>query len=155
MRGHTLRPLYVVLALIVIILAIRPFIVPSEFGVHEAGYMYGWHRKSNEEEWKGFPIKFRGRQYCKDCHQSEFSSIIESPHFIIECENCHGLSGRHPEDPQTLSIERSPEHCLRCHARLPYPQTLRAEIKGIEPERHNKGTPCIICHNPHSPGAKR
>ena len=151
MKGHVLRPLYVVLALIALIFALRPVIVPPDFGTYEAGYMYGWHSRANEDYWKAFKIKFRTRDYCKDCHTTEHSSIMNSPHSIINCENCHGLAIDHPESPPKLSIDRRREHCLRCHALLPYKQTGRALIKGIVPEEHNPGIECVSCHNPHSP----
>jgi hypothetical protein len=53
---HVLRPLYVVLALAGMILIARIFVVPEDFGIHEKGYMYGWYRKANEEEWKAFKV---------------------------------------------------------------------------------------------------
>lgn len=152
MKTHILRPLYVVLALVGIIFIARLIIVPSDFGVWEKGYMYGWHRKANEDEWKAFPeVKFKTRQYCKDCHTDEFSLIMNSPHSIINCENCHGLAILHPEEPQKLSIDRTRQHCLRCHSRLPYKGTQRASIKGIIPDNHNPDIECAICHNPHNP----
>jgi hypothetical protein len=49
---HVLRPFFVFLAFVAIVLIVRFFYVPKDFGIHERGYMYGWHRKSNEEEWK-------------------------------------------------------------------------------------------------------
>lgn len=140
-----------VLAIVAFIFVLRPAIVPSDFGVHEAGYMYGWHRKGNEEEWKAFKIKFRTSHYCRDCHKDQYQRISQSPHFIIECENCHGLAFDHPDNPAKLSIERARSHCLRCHALLPYRQTGRALIKGVIPETHNPQAECVLCHNPHAP----
>lgn len=49
MKGHVLRPLYIVICLIMVILLIRLLYVPDDFGIHEKGYMYGWYSKSNEE----------------------------------------------------------------------------------------------------------
>jgi len=151
MKSHVLRPLYVVLAIVAGIFLARPFIVPADFGVHESGYMYGWYRKGNEEDWKNFKIKFKTREYCKDCHPETYSSVMKSPHSIIHCENCHGLAADHPEDPAKLSVPRQREHCLRCHSALPYPSTGRASIRGIDPDEHNTGVECVSCHSPHSP----
>jgi predicted CXXCH cytochrome family protein len=118
---HVLRPLFAVLALAGIILIARTFVVPEDFGIHESGYMYGWYRKGNEEEWKAFKVKFQGKEYCKDCHAEQFQRLRSSPHTIIECENCHGPAVEHPAEPQKLIIDRSRDLCLRCHSDLPYP----------------------------------
>lgn len=151
MKSHVLRPLYVVIGIVAAILVVREFVVPEDFGVYERGYMYSWHRKSNEDEWKAFKVKYRSSEYCKDCHSDKYSSIMQTPHAIIQCENCHGPAIDHPENPQKLSIDKNRELCLRCHSSLPYPTSNRANIRGIDPDRHNPGIECVMCHNPHKP----
>ena len=151
MKNHVLRPLFVVVGMVVLILLVRMVYVPKDFGVHEQGYMYGWHRKANEEDWKAFKVKYQGKEYCKDCHSEKFNSIGKTPHRIIQCENCHGPAVDHPSDPPKLDIDRSREQCLRCHYPLPYPTSDRAKIRGIDPEQHNPGVECSQCHNPHKP----
>jgi predicted CXXCH cytochrome family protein len=146
---HVLRPLYLVLAVAGAILIARTFVVPSGFGVHESGYMYGWYRKANEEEWKALKVKFQGKEYCQSCHAEQEKQVLSSPHKAIECENCHGPAVEHPADPPKLPIDRSRELCTRCHTQLAYPTSKRAEIKGIDPGRHNPGEECAGCHNPH------
>jgi len=152
---HVLRPLFVFLAFIAIVLIARFFYVPKDFGIHERGYMYGWYRKSNEEEWKQVKVKYQGMEYCKDCHPENYKNLMESPHAIIQCENCHGPAIDHPSDPLKLSIDRSRELCLRCHTYLPYPTSNRANIRGIDPDNHNPGIECSMCHNPHKPNLGR
>ena len=71
MKNHVLRPLFVVIGIVVLILLARMVIVPKDFGIGERGYMYGWHRKSNEEDWKKIKVKYMGREYCKDCHDRQ------------------------------------------------------------------------------------
>jgi hypothetical protein len=149
---HVLRPLYVVLALVAIMFIARLFLVPEDFGIHERGYMYGWFRKANIEEWKAFPAKYRGGEsgeYCKACHAPQGKKILSSAHKIITCENCHGPALNHPSDPLKLTLDRSRGLCLRCHAYLPYPTSQRAAIRGKDPDRHNPGRECVLCHNPH------
>ncbi len=148
---HVLRPLYVFLGLIGVLLLIRTFYVPSDFGIHARGYMYGWHRKSNEEEWKQVRVKYQGKDFCKDCHHDRYSSLIKSPHAIIQCENCHGPAIEHPQEPPKLIIDRSRDLCLRCHTYLNYPTSNRRNINGINPDTHNPGIECSMCHNPHEP----
>ncbi len=146
---HVLRPFIVILAVVAIILIARPFFIPDDFGVHDGGYMYGWHRQSNVEDWKKVTVKYQGRELCAACHAPEAKKVAASPHKIIECENCHGPANSHPADPPKLVLDKSRELCLRCHAKLLYPTSQRSQIPGINPEQHNPGIGCAICHNPH------
>ncbi len=159
MKNHVYRPLIVTIAIVILILAVRAVYVPKDFGVYERGYMYSWHRRGDEDFWKNFKIKYKGREYCKDCHPDKYDTIMKSPHRIIQCENCHGPAGT-PEgvfhyDAQKrpkLTIDKRRELCYRCHVKLPYPTSDRAKIKGfLDPETHNPGMECVMCHNPHSP----
>ncbi len=146
---HVLRPLYVFLGVAAVIFIARIFVVPGDFGIHERGYMYGWYRTGNLDEWNAVKVKYQGSEYCRDCHAGEEKQIHSSPHKMIECENCHGPALEHPSDPPKLAIDRSRGLCLRCHTALAYPTSKRAEIKGINPDQHNPGSECAGCHNPH------
>ena len=151
MKNHVLRPFIVFLGIVALILIARVFLVPKDFGVGERGYMYGWHRKGNEEDWKKFKVKYMGKEYCKDCHPDKYDSINKTPHMIIQCENCHGPAIDHPSDPPKLVIDKSRANCLRCHFPLPYPTSGRSKIRGIDPDKHNPDIECSTCHNPHNP----
>ena len=159
MNNHVFRPLIVVIGIVALILVARYFYVPKDFGSYERGYIYSWHRKGDEQFWKDFKIKYQGKEYCKDCHADKYASINKSPHSIINCENCHGPAGTaegvlhyDPDKRPKLSIDKSREQCYRCHVKLPYPTSARAKIKGFaDPEKHNPGMECVMCHNPHSP----
>jgi hypothetical protein len=155
MKNHVLRPLFVIIGIVVLILLARLMYVPKDFGIGTRGYMYGWHRAANEEEWKAFKVKYLGREYCKDCHSDKYASIMKTPHRIIECENCHGpandTTGDHPSEQRLkLIIDKTPEQCLRCHFPLPYPTSGRSKIRSIDPEKHNPDSECTSCHNPHN-----
>jgi predicted CXXCH cytochrome family protein len=152
---HVLRPLYVILIVAAIVLIARTLLVPDDFGIHERGYTYGWYRQTNVEEWKAFKAKYRGKEFCTACHAEQGQEVVSSPHRIIECENCHGPAIGHPPDPPKLTIDKTRELCLRCHAYLPYPTSQRSEIKGIDPDRHNTGLACVLCHNPHEASKPR
>jgi predicted CXXCH cytochrome family protein len=151
MKNHVYHPLWVVLGLVCIILVARYFYVPKDFGIGERGYMYGWHRKGDVEFWKDFKVKYRGSEYCKDCHSENYKKLMQSPHVIIPCEDCHSPAIDHPENPSKLQIQKGKELCLRCHYPLPYPTSGRANIPAVDPETHNPGTECVMCHNPHNP----
>lgn len=151
MKNHVLRPLFVVIGIVILILLARTVLVPKDFGIGERGYMYGWHRKNNEEEWKNFKVKYMGKEYCKDCHGDKYEAVNKTPHSIIPCEDCHGPAIDHPSDPPKLSKNTSRAECLRCHFPLPYPTSHRLKIKGINPDTHNPDIECSTCHNPHNP----
>jgi predicted CXXCH cytochrome family protein len=151
MKSHVFRPLWIVFGIIGAVLIARLFYVPKDFGVHERGYMYGWYREGNIGDWKNFKIKYQGSDYCKNCHPDKSESIAMTPHALIQCENCHGPAIDHPSDPPKLTIDRSREQCLRCHYPLPYPTSGRANIRGVDPDTHNPGIECVMCHNPHKP----
>jgi predicted CXXCH cytochrome family protein len=141
----------VVIAIVVLILVVRAFYVPSDFGIQARGYTFGFHRLGNEQDWKSFPSKYKNRDYCKDCHEEKVSSLATSKHSIIQCENCHGAAFNHPEDPEKLAINRSRDLCIRCHSQLVTPSSGRSAIPGIDPATHNPDTACVECHNPHHP----
>jgi len=142
----------VVIGIVILILIARQFLVPKDFGIHERGYMYGWYKKSSEEDWKTtIAVKYKSAEYCKDCHSDKYSMIMQTPHAIIQCENCHGPAMEHPSNPPKLTIDKSRALCLRCHYPLPYPTSGRANIRGIDPEKHNPDVECSMCHNPHKP----
>jgi hypothetical protein len=158
MKNHVFRPLFAVIGIIVLVLAARMFYVPKDFGVHERGYMYGWYRQANIEDWKKIQVKYQGAEYCKDCHEKNYAGIKKSPHQNIQCENCHGPAGRpdgtlHFDSDKLpkLTIDKSRQQCLRCHYPLPYPSSGRSKIKGVDPEKHNPDIECSMCHNPHHP----
>lgn len=151
MKNHVYRPLFVAIVVIVLILAVRIVYVPDDFGVGERGYMYGWHRNANAEDWKKVQVKYLGSEYCQECHDNEYASIMTTPHKNIQCENCHGPAIDHPEEKPELIIDRSKGQCLRCHFPLPYTSSERSRIPGIDPGEHNPEMECAECHNPHNP----
>jgi len=150
-KNHVWRPLFVVIGLVVFIFLVRLWYVPDDFGSQERGYTFGFHRLSNEQEWKEFPPKYKDSRYCAECHDEKSESLAESAHAMIPCENCHGPALQHPDNPELLTIDRSRELCIRCHAALYMPSSGRNDIPGIDPEEHNVGDMCSDCHNPHNP----
>jgi len=151
MKSHVWRPLWVLLGVIALALVARHFVVPSDFGVGERGFMYSFHRKSSEDDWKAFKVKYLTKEYCKECHEEKYESNMASKHKLIQCENCHGPAIDHPDNPAKLVIDKSRALCIRCHAKLPYLTSHRGEIKGINPDEHNPGEECSTCHDPHKP----
>ncbi len=151
MKKHVWRPLFVVIGLVVCILVFRMFYIPDDFGAHDRGYTFGFHRLSNEQEWKEYPAKYKGSEYCNECHDDKVETLAKSQHGMIQCENCHGAAFDHPENPEKLVIDTSRALCIRCHSELYMPSSGRNDIPGIDPSQHNVGTECSECHNPHNP----
>lgn len=151
MKNHVYRPAIVVLVVIGLILTARYFYVPDDFGVHDRGFMYGYYRLGNEDDWKAVKVKFKTKEYCRECHPERYEANMGSKHKLIQCENCHGLAVDHPEDPPKLAVDRSRGLCLRCHTALVYPTSQRGTMKGIDPDTHNPGAECSSCHDPHKP----
>lgn len=151
MKNHVWRPLYVAICIVGIVLIARAILVPKDYGTHEQGYMYGTHRQGNVEEWKAVTVKYKTSEACKDCHGDKYADIKGGAHAVIGCENCHGALMEHPENPPKLSIDRSRSLCLRCHSKLPYSASGRGSIPGIDPEKHNTDSECVMCHSPHKP----
>ena len=151
MKWHVLRPLWVAIGLVGAILVARVFLVPDDFGIHGQNFTYGFYRLSNIQEWKDFPVKYQGREYCVDCHAEKVESLNNSPHAPVECENCHGPAVNHPAQVAALPIDTTREHCLRCHADLGYPNTSRSHLPQINNRMHSRRRDCVQCHNPHDP----
>lgn len=151
MKNHVWRPLYIVIVIVGSILLVRTMLVPDDFGIHERGYMYGWHRKSNEAEWKTVRVKYKTAKVCAECHSDKYNDIKASGHASISCENCHGPAYDHPQDPVGLNIDRSRALCIRCHSFMPYQNNARDSIPGINPEKHYPQAQCVMCHFPHNP----
>lgn len=153
LKNHVWHPLFIVLVVVCVILLARALIVPADFGIYERGYMYGWHRKSNEAEWKAVRVKYKTARACAECHKDKYNDIRESAHATISCENCHGPNYDHPQDPLGMTIDRTRSLCIRCHSYLPYQGALRGSIPGIDPEKHYPSAGCVMCHIPHNPKA--
>lgn len=151
MKWHVLRPLWVAIALVGAILVARAVIVPDDFGVHGRNFTYGYHRLSNIQEWRDFPVKYQGREACVECHEENVVMLDRASHAAVECENCHGPAASHPDVDELLPLNTTRELCLRCHARLELPNSDRGELVSIVDRRHKRRQKCTRCHNPHDP----
>ena len=153
MKNHVLRPLWVAIAFVALILLARYLLVPKDFGVQGKSFTYNFHRAGNVQDWKNFPVKYVGQEVCVECHEDNGEALASSPHAIIQCENCHGPGVKHieAESAETITINRSRALCLRCHADLGYVGINRSNIPSINPNEHNVDSECAECHNPHNP----
>jgi len=151
-KRHVLHPLWLAIALVGLILFARQFLVPDDFGVHGDSFTYNYYRLSNVQEWKDFPVKYQGNESCLECHEDNAKKHRRSPHKRVQCENCHGPSGNHPNDIEYLPLNKERGLCLRCHADLGYPESsARSDLPLIVDRRHKLKRECVSCHNPHDP----
>ncbi len=172
--SHAWRPVIVIVSLFASLLIIRIIIVPDDFKAKNGDYKYQWHRVSNEEEWRNFPVKHMGREFCEQCHEEMIATVKGSGHTNVQCENCHVQFNPekkgHPIDLKEdfgylleIGIDRSRGLCKRCHTELPYrpkPKLYIANRKSfedmhlIDPSEHNPGIECVECHDVHRTGFK-
>lgn len=143
--GQIIRLGAVFIVLIVILVILRTFLKPPEFG------KFGHYRPQALEKNENKPIYFAGSQKCAECHETEFEMLSKSNHYPLSCEVCHGAGNEHASSggENAIEIPRKREHCLRCH------QYLGARPTGfpqIDPYIHNPPEQCISCHSPHNPG---
>jgi hypothetical protein len=132
-KRHVLHPLWLAIALVGLILFARQFLVPDDL-------------------WKDFPVKYQGNESCLECHEDNVKKHRRSPHKRVQCENCHGPSGNHPDDVASLPLNKERGLCLRCHADLGYPaSSARSDLPLIVDKRHKRKSECVSCHNPHDP----
>jgi predicted CXXCH cytochrome family protein len=152
MKRHVLHPLWVAIGLLGLILLARQFLVPEDFGVHGDSFTYNYYRLSNVQEWQDFPVKYQGKESCAECHKDNVRTNRRGPHKRVECENCHGPAVGHPDEVEFLPLNKEREMCLRCHAKLDYPDsTARSDLPAIVDRRHRRKRECVSCHNPHDP----
>lgn len=152
MKRHVLHPLWVAVGVVGLILFAKQLMVPDDFGVHGDSFTYNYYRLSNVEEWKNFPVKYQGTDTCVECHKDNARTHRRAPHKRVQCENCHGPAGNHPDDVEYLPLNKERGMCLRCHADLGYPEsTARSNLPAIVDRHHKRKRECVSCHNPHDP----
>ena len=66
MKRHVLHPLWLAIGVIAAILIARQFMVPDDFGINGSSFTYGFYRLGDIQDWKNFPVKYEGRDYCAD-----------------------------------------------------------------------------------------
>ena len=119
MKNHVWRPLFVVIGVVIAILLFRAVYVPSDFGSQERGYTFGYHRLSNEQEWKDYPEKYKGSDYCNECHEDKTEEVESAHHATIPCENCHGAGKEHAKSggqkPLANKGWSKEKMCGQCH----------------------------------------
>lgn len=140
---HLFRLAGVFVALIVVFLVVRAFLIPESFGD------YGHYRAAALDEARERGITFAGRTACLECHEDVGTVKSAGKHAGLGCEACHGPQAAHAADPASV-VPQKPDPkslCLVCHMQN------MAKPRGfpqMDPKEHY-GDDCGACHKPHSP----
>lgn len=143
MPKHIQRLLLLVVGFIVLALAAKSYFTPDSF------YRYGHYRADSVAEIAADIPKFRGTDYCQECHEAPHADWTAGVHKAVKCEVCHGAVGEHPVEGDLPVIPTDTvKLCTLCHEAMPtrpaaQPQIVVSEHAGTEQ--------CATCHNPHSP----
>lgn len=111
---------------------------------------------------------YTGSRACQTCHSAVYDAWSATRHaqFSFGCEACHGPGSAHRAAPSsaTISVDRSPELCGRCHSRT-NGRIIEASgglLKAGQQYNEWRASPhfgvtrCTTCHDPHySPAQDR
>ncbi len=142
--GHLFRFAGIFVALFVIFLIVRVYVVPKSFGE------YGHYRGNAITDIAANPIKYAGHEACETCHVDVQDVKKNGKHAHVNCEACHGPLARHADDPSSMTPVKpdTATLCVRCHAAsAARPKT----FPQVNAEEHSTGLPCQTCHQPHNP----
>ena len=137
-----LRLVLLTLAIVGSYLVARSFLTPPSFG------QYGWYRGNalgeiaNSRE----PL-FAGKQACGERYPDILKKMAADAHKTLSCEDCHGVSREHADNPDILPVKDTESLCIRCHEANP---ARPAWLKQIVVKDHY-GPKCTECHVPHQP----
>ena len=107
-----------------------------------------WHRSRHAHAWEVLVSK--GAQFdpsCQQCHttgyglESGFRNVAASAEQVhVGCENCHGPSRRHVDNPKIKTPWVATRQCVRCHDRensphFQYDAYWAKIIHGVDPLR--------------------
>jgi hypothetical protein len=142
---HVARVAGVFLVAILIFLAWRWSMVPSDFG------LYGHFRAGAIVEAAEGTPRYAGQASCVDCHSDVQTERLAGSHQVVSCESCHGPLGDHARGETDVAPIRPSSRgvCLTCHtSRVGIPVTFPTIIVN----EHSESGPCTDCHASHNPG---
>jgi len=125
--------------------------MPADFGLH-GHYRAG----ARDDAAKVHAPRYQGAASCLECHAEENATVGKDVHASVQCETCHGPSGRHADEPKTahLTVDKAAAACLTCHRRImgrpgTFPQVVPAEHFKLVGAKD--GAACTSCHDAHQP----
>ena len=163
MPKHIARLIVLLVAFGIGAYAAKQFFTASSF------YQYGHYRGASVVEIASDKPKFKGADYCKDCHAERYAEWSAGVHHAVnlgkavQCEVCHGAAGARDVKGMFEHVSTGVDHpasgklhvptdtlklCPICHEKM---AGRPAEQKQIVVETHAGRQQCTSCHNPHSP----
>ena len=146
MQPHLKKAFTLMALAIIAFIFVRSLVVPLSFG------QYGWYRGDALGDIRNFPVEYAGSASCgeENCHTNIYSVWINGSHKTVNCETCHGPSGKHVNNIREMPgpVNDSRDYCGICHyKRVARPTT----FPQIDPAVHGQDMQCTYCHNPHKP----
>ena len=135
--SHIVRAFKIVLAVVLVLLALRMVTVPVPYG------KFDLYQDRTVDYWVNkVPLEYNGAKSCKElaCHGDETRLLASSRHHDISCETCHAVS--------VEKTQEGPFDCMVCHQRL---RARPANFPQIQKSDHYPNDACVKCHNPHRP----
>jgi hypothetical protein len=142
---HVGRVAGVFLVAVLLFVAWRWAMVPSDFGV------YGHFRAGAIVEAAEGTLRYAGQASCVDCHSDVQTLRLSGSHQVVSCESCHGPLGDHARGETDVAPIRPSSRgvCLTCHtSRIGMPLAFPTIIVN----EHSESGPCTDCHASHNPG---
>jgi len=130
------------LVIVALFLVARSLLVPPSFG------QYGHYRGEALREIAAREPYWAGRGACDDCHADHVKKVAGAEHKGLSCEDCHGPSRAHVENPEVKLPKMAFGQCVRCHEASP---SRAAWLHQINSHNHYTGQGCTECHAPHQP----
>ncbi len=143
MPKHGARLIILIVVFLATAVAAKSYFTPDSF------YRYGHYRADAVSEIAANEPKYKGPDYCQDCHADRHAEWQAAAHTVVNCETCHSAAEKHPATGKLPVPADSVKLCTLCHEAMPtrpaaHPQIVVAEHAGEEQ--------CVSCHDPHSPG---
>jgi predicted CXXCH cytochrome family protein len=143
---HITRAVGVLIA-VVLVVFVLPRLIPQS--AVASLQQYGFYKgKDNSQEQQQVPAKYADPVTCNTCHYNNYTTLINSVHKPMSCENCHGPGQSHEDQGTPIVINMSAELCKQCHTAI---TGRAATFPQIDVTTHGRGQDCVTCHNPHNP----
>lgn len=143
MPNHIVRLLVLMAGFIVLALAAKSYFTPDSF------YRFGHYRGDSVGEIASAIPKFRGPDYCLDCHEDRNTEWSAGVHKVVKCEVCHGAVAEHPVEGDLPVVPADTvKLCTLCHEAMPTRPAAQPQIVVAD---HAGDEQCVLCHDPHSP----
>lgn len=148
---HIWRAVIILLALPIVFITVRHFLVPPSFGAE------GHYRYDSLSEHRDHPVIHGSTTACRECHESADAEKGKGKHVSLSCEVCHAPLALHVKDGKKIADmpkNKSYTLCAGCHQQL---EARPKDFPQIDVEKHpaeqggSLEDGCVTCHDGHNP----